>query len=162
VPAGALLALLAPETRERVQAIADTAASPAQPMIAGLWLITRGAAGQSLPGQDAGYRPAAPDAGRGLHTADEAAAILKCTASWLKEKARRREIPFTRISGSYWWTGAHLEEIIRLFEVPALPETPARAPVRRPAPPPSAEAPVLRARPEARRSPPARRDTEGS
>jgi excisionase family DNA binding protein len=51
-----------------------------------------------------------------VYTADEAAAILRCTASWLREKARRREIPFTMPGGSYGWTPGHLAEIIRLFE----------------------------------------------
>jgi len=32
-------------------------------------------------------------------TPDEAAEILKCTTSWLKELARKRRIPFTMISG---------------------------------------------------------------
>jgi hypothetical protein len=51
-----------------------------------------------------------------VFTADEAAGILRCTASWLKERARKREIPFTKIGGSYGWTPGHLAEIIKLFE----------------------------------------------
>jgi len=51
-----------------------------------------------------------------VYTADEAAAILKCTANWLKEQARKRKIPFTKIGGAYRWTPAHLQEIIRLGE----------------------------------------------
>jgi hypothetical protein len=57
-----------------------------------------------------------------VHTADEAAEILRCTASWLKEQARLRAIPFTMLGG-YRWTDAHLEEIITLRE--QRPSTPA-------------------------------------
>jgi hypothetical protein len=51
-----------------------------------------------------------------VYDPDEAAVILRCKPSWLKEKARRREIPFTLIGGAYRWTDAHLAEIVRLGE----------------------------------------------
>jgi hypothetical protein len=51
-----------------------------------------------------------------VYEAVEAAIILRCKPSWLREKARRREIPFTLIGGAYRWTDAHLAEIIRLGE----------------------------------------------
>jgi hypothetical protein len=51
-----------------------------------------------------------------VYTADEAGEILKCKASWLKERARKREIPFTMVGGSYGWTPSHLAEIVKLFE----------------------------------------------
>jgi hypothetical protein len=81
------------------------------------------------------------------YTAGEAAAILKCTASWLKEQARRRRIPFTRIGGGYRWTPAHLEEIVRLGEHKPEPLLAPRAAVRRaPAAPAGAPEVVLRGR----------------
>jgi hypothetical protein len=48
------------------------------------------------------------------HTAEETAAIIggDMTASWLKEKARRREIPFTMLANRYSWTTAQIAEII--------------------------------------------------
>ena len=51
-----------------------------------------------------------------VYDADEAAAILRCKPSWLREKARRREIPHTVIGGSYRWTSDHLAAIVRLGE----------------------------------------------
>jgi hypothetical protein len=55
-----------------------------------------------------------------LHTPEEAAEMLRCTASWLKEKARLREVPFTLMGGAYRFTDAHLAWIIAHFE--QLPE----------------------------------------
>lgn len=52
-----------------------------------------------------------------IYTAEEAAGILKCTANWLKEKARTRKIPFTMVGGGYRWTPAQLAEIVRSREV---------------------------------------------
>jgi len=70
-----------------------------------------------------------------IHTAEEAAGIIggACKASWLREKARLREIPFTMIGGSYHFTGAHIDEIIRSFEQQPQPAALKRAPARRPA-----------------------------
>ena len=80
-----------------------------------------------------------------VYDAEEAAGILRCKPSWLKDKARKREIPFTKIGGSYGWTPGHLAEIIRLFEV--RPDGRADAPVaaRRAASRPDG-VPVLEAR----------------
>jgi hypothetical protein len=88
-----------------------------------------------------------------IYTAEEAAVILKCTASWLKERARRREHPFTLLGGSYRWTPGHLKEIVRLGE-----QQPSPPAVRRAAPRPGISAapgtvPVLRARESRRRKP---------
>jgi excisionase family DNA binding protein len=51
-----------------------------------------------------------------LHTAEEIASALRVSESWVKERARRREIPFTLVGGSYRFTEAHLEEIVQIFE----------------------------------------------
>ncbi len=90
-----------------------------------------------------------------IYTVAEAAPILKVSENWLRDKARRREIPCTMIGGSYHFTDAHLEEIIRLFERPAVTGSRPRAPAR-PAPEAPAEetGPVLRARPPRRRRQP--------
>jgi hypothetical protein len=92
-----------------------------------------------------------------VYTADEAAAILKCKASWLKEQARQRKIPFTLIAGSYRWTAGHLDEILALREhrpqAPARPSglAPRKAP-RSPEPPAEApQVPLLQSRPPRRR-----------
>lgn len=105
---------------------------------------------------------AEPGGGPRVYTADEAAAILRCKPSWLKEQARLRAIPFTLIGGSYRWTAGHLNEILALRE--HRPQAPARtsgsAPRKAPRlPDPPAEAPevpLLQARPPRRRRPPDR------
>ena len=51
-----------------------------------------------------------------LYTAEEAAAILRVKQSWLERQAADRKIPFTMLGGSYRFTSAHLEQIIRLHE----------------------------------------------
>jgi len=51
-----------------------------------------------------------------LHTAKEIAAALRVSESWVKERARLREIPFTLVGGSYRFTAAHLVEIVTIFE----------------------------------------------
>jgi hypothetical protein len=87
-----------------------------------------------------------------VYDADQAAEILRCTAAWLKEKARKREIPFTMLAGAYRFTDTHLAEIIRIHEqAPA--EPPLRQQNRRAAV--DADLLVLRARPprRARRAP---------
>jgi hypothetical protein len=67
-----------------------------------------------------------------IHTAEQAAEIIggDCKASWLREKARLREIPHTMISGSYHFTGAHLDEIVQAFERLPQPAHAKRAPAR--------------------------------
>ncbi|WP_160312692.1 helix-turn-helix domain-containing protein [Jiangella alkaliphila] len=47
-----------------------------------------------------------------LYTADEAAVLLRCKPSWLNEQARKRQIPFTLVGGSYRFSTAHLLQII--------------------------------------------------
>jgi hypothetical protein len=91
-----------------------------------------------------------------VHTAEEAAAIIggDCKASWLREKARRREIPFTMIGGSYRWTDEHLKEIVRLGEEQPSPPVIRRAPPRPGTPRvPGASVPLLQAREPRRRKP---------
>ncbi|MGH3377102.1 MAG: helix-turn-helix domain-containing protein [Actinoallomurus sp.] len=66
-----------------------------------------------------------------LRTPEEAAILLRCKSSWLKEKARRREIPFTLIGGAYRFTDAHLDRIIRQFEEQPQQHLPAPAAPRR-------------------------------
>ena len=71
-----------------------------------------------------------------LHTPEEAGKILRCKASWLRDKAQRREIPFTLIGGAYRFSDAHLEWIVNHFEVAPRPHQ-APAPRVRPAPEPA-------------------------
>jgi excisionase family DNA binding protein len=67
-------------------------------------------------GDDPGGRePAA------LYTADEAAAILRVTKSWLERQAAARRVPFTMLGGSYRFTAEHLIGIIQIFEEAAEP-----------------------------------------
>jgi hypothetical protein len=52
-----------------------------------------------------------------LHKPDVVAAALGCSTWWLKERCRRREIPFVRASNkAIRFTDAHVAEIIRLLE----------------------------------------------
>ncbi|MFF1687126.1 MULTISPECIES: helix-turn-helix domain-containing protein [unclassified Streptomyces] len=58
-----------------------------------------------------------------LYVPEEVAAVLGCSAWWVKDRARRRLIPFTRVGRAYRFTGDHLAEIIRMYEArPALPQ----------------------------------------
>ncbi|MEU3186508.1 helix-turn-helix domain-containing protein [Streptomyces sp. NPDC006923] len=57
-----------------------------------------------------------------LYRPEDIAAVLGCSAWWVKDRARRRLIPFTRVGRTYRFTAEHLAEIIRLHE-----ERPARA-----------------------------------
>jgi excisionase family DNA binding protein len=59
-----------------------------------------------------------------LYTADEAAAILRVTKSWLERQAAARRVPFTMLGGSYRFTTEHLVGIIQLFEEAAEPKAP--------------------------------------
>jgi hypothetical protein len=93
------------------------------------------------------------------HAADQAAAIIggSCKGSWLKQQARDRKIPYTRIGGSYHFTDEQLAEIIRIFEVPArrsaAPAPASRAPsATRPAVPTGV--PLLQAREPRKRGKP--------
>lgn len=51
-----------------------------------------------------------------LHKPEDIAAALSCSEWWVKERARRREIPFVLVGGSYRFTDEHLTEIIAIFE----------------------------------------------
>jgi hypothetical protein len=98
------------------------------------------------------------------HAADQAAAIIggTCKGSWLKEQARLRKIPYTRIGGALHFTDEQLAEILRISEVRPREVTPARAPrspvlpepTRNPVlpePVPGREPVILQARPPRRR-----------
>ncbi|WMX46334.1 DNA-binding protein [Streptomyces roseicoloratus] len=89
-----------------------------------------------------------------LHTAKEVAEALGCSVWWVKERARRRLVPFTYVGGAYRFTAEHVAEIVRLHE-----EFPARAP-QRPAPPapvpPSREPGAVRPGPKLTARPPRR------
>ncbi|MFJ5984213.1 helix-turn-helix domain-containing protein [Lentzea sp. NPDC092896] len=66
-----------------------------------------------------------------LHTAKEVANALKVSKWWVEDQARRRQIPFTKVGGSYRFTDAHLNEIVAIFEelpvmTPEKPTTTAR------------------------------------
>lgn len=52
-----------------------------------------------------------------MHTAEEAARLLKVKRSWLERQAAARKIPFSMLGGSYRFSDRHLAEIIRLNEV---------------------------------------------
>ncbi|GGQ45228.1 hypothetical protein GCM10010267_04330 [Streptomyces griseorubens] len=64
-----------------------------------------------------------------LYRPEEIADTLGCSAWWVKDRARRRLIPHTRVGRAYRFTAEHLAEIIRLYEErPTRPaQTPARA-----------------------------------
>ncbi|MFD7298593.1 helix-turn-helix domain-containing protein [Streptomyces sp. NPDC059897] len=94
---------------------------------------------------------------RRLHRPEEIADVLGCSAWWVKDRARRRLIPFTRVGRAYRFTSDHLAEIIRMHEArPAAPrQVTAAAPdpaPNRPASPRPETAPTarLRARPPRR------------
>lgn len=64
---------------------------------------------------------------------EEIANALGCSAWWVRDRARRRLIPFTYVGGAYRFTADHLAEIIRLHEErpaeaahPAKPTAPTR------------------------------------
>lgn len=88
-----------------------------------------------------------------VHRPAEAAELLGCTEWWLRDKARRREIPFTTVGGAYGFTRAHLDRIVELFEVDIEPKA-TTGPVRRKpaaAPAPQSGVVQLQARPPKRR-----------
>lgn len=61
-------------------------------------------------------QPAEASALPRLYGPSEIATAIGCSEWWVKEQARRRRIPYTRLGGSYRFTADHLDEIIRLFE----------------------------------------------
>ncbi|MEW2299204.1 helix-turn-helix domain-containing protein [Streptomyces sp. NPDC006655] len=98
-----------------------------------------------------------------LYRPEEIAETLGCSTWWVKDRARRRLVPHTRVGRAYRFTAEHLAEIIRINEEPAAqnanrvwsPDKPFEAPMaptqqsRRPQPATSS-APRLRARPPRR------------
>ncbi|MEU5186703.1 helix-turn-helix domain-containing protein [Streptomyces klenkii] len=93
-----------------------------------------------------------------LYLPEEVAAVLGCSAWWVKDRARRQLIPFMRVGRAYRFTGDHLAEIIRMHEAqPAIPQQRAgagapAAKLRTSQPSPSSAVPTarLRARPPRR------------
>lgn len=82
-----------------------------------------------------------------VYRVQEAAKKLKCTESWLKNKAKARAIPVRLIGGAYAWTDADLEEILRITYRPPAPASAAAARRRpTPAPPQNEHVPRLAAR----------------
>lgn len=67
------------------------------------------------------------------YTAEQAADIIGCKASWLKRLARERKISYEWIGGSYKFTAAQIEAIIAFCEVPAkaAPDPAKSAPTKR-------------------------------
>jgi excisionase family DNA binding protein len=67
-----------------------------------------------------------------MHTAEEAARLLKVKQSWLERQAAARKIPFTMLGGSYRFSDRHLAEIVRMNEVmPSRDAKDVRPPERR-------------------------------
>lgn len=62
------------------------------------------------------YREAIPPALPRLYRPEEIASVLGCSVWWVKDRARRRAIPFTRVGRAYRFSGDHLAEIIRKHE----------------------------------------------
>lgn len=97
-----------------------------------------------------------------LYRPEEIAETLGCSAWWVKDRARRRLIPHTRVGRAYRFTAGHLTEIVRLYEArPARPPqggaavaAPVSPPATQAAPQPrrapGTSAPSLRARPPRR------------
>jgi excisionase family DNA binding protein len=52
-----------------------------------------------------------------MHTAEEAARLLKVKQSWLERQAAAGKVPFSMLGGSYRFSDRHLAEIVRLNEV---------------------------------------------
>ena len=88
-----------------------------------------------------------------LRKPEDIAEALGCSAWWVREKARRREIPFVKVGGAYRFTDDHLTEIIALFEQrPGEPSSSrASTPRRRAQTPPSEVVVRLQARAPRRR-----------
>ncbi|MEU2777672.1 helix-turn-helix domain-containing protein [Streptomyces sp. NPDC007162] len=95
-----------------------------------------------------------------LYRPEEIAETLGCSDWWVKDRARRRLIPHTRVGRAYRFTADHLAEIIRIHEEPAPQRAPSPASPSEPTPTPSrapaqtrpsmSPAPRLRARPPRR------------
>jgi excisionase family DNA binding protein len=86
------------------------------------------AADMTSPSSRASAAAAATSAGPlAMHTAEEAARLLKVKQSWLERQAAARKVPFSMLGGSYRFSDRHLAEIVRLNEVVPAGEA-ARAP----------------------------------
>ena len=66
-----------------------------------------------------------------LYRPAEVAELLGCSEWWVKEQARKRRIPYSRIGGSYRFTAEHVTEIVRLHEVQPAHTAPTGKPARR-------------------------------
>jgi hypothetical protein len=73
--------------------------------------------GRGHPGGNAGT----PAGQLVMHTAGEAARLLKTKQSWLERQAAARKVPFSMLGGSYHFSDWHLAEIVRMNEVPPVP-----------------------------------------
>ncbi|MEV5600242.1 helix-turn-helix domain-containing protein [Streptomyces sp. NPDC052299] len=51
-----------------------------------------------------------------LYRPEDVATVLGCSAWWVKDRARRRLIPFVRVGRAYRFSGEHLAEIILMNE----------------------------------------------
>ncbi|MFE2556731.1 helix-turn-helix domain-containing protein [Streptomyces sp. NPDC059352] len=100
-----------------------------------------------------------------LYLPEDVAAVLGCSAWWVKDRARRRLIPYTRVGRAYRFTSEHLAEIIRMNEArPSAPQQPpstAPATSSRPRSSASSTVPVSTARLQARPPRRARQDRFG-
>lgn len=101
-----------------------------------------------------------------LYHPEDVAAVLGCSAWWVKDRARRQLIPYTRVGRAYRFTDEHLAEIIRMNEArPAVPQQPpstAPATPSRPRSSASATVPVPTTRLQARPPRRARQDRFGT
>ncbi|GAA1357643.1 helix-turn-helix domain-containing protein [Streptomyces beijiangensis] len=62
------------------------------------------------------HRDALSPAPPRLYRPEEIAAVLGCSVWWVKDRARRRSIPFTRVGRAYRFSDDHLAEIIGMHE----------------------------------------------
>lgn len=65
-----------------------------------------------------------------LYRPDEVAVSLGCSEWWVKDRARRRLIPFTLIGGAYRFTADQFAAAVQLYEV--APRTDVPEPAARP------------------------------
>jgi excisionase family DNA binding protein len=87
--------------------------------------VTSVAADTTPAGRSHAVRTAGTLAGQSvMHTAEEAARLLKVKRSWLERQAAARKIPFSMLGGSYRFSDLHLAEIVQMNEVKPAPVTP--------------------------------------
>ncbi|MFF0683925.1 helix-turn-helix domain-containing protein [Streptomyces tendae] len=55
-----------------------------------------------------------------LYRPEEIAETLGCSTWWVKDRARRRLIPHTRVGRAYRFSAEHLVAIIRMHEEPGM------------------------------------------